>query len=463
MRRYFDVIDQTFYFPTPEFNINGEGELNFHNIPLMDIIREYGTPLKLSYLPKITSNIQQANQWFNEAIARVNYRGNYRYCYCTKASHFQFVMERALQENVHLETSSAYDMMILRKLHQEGLISKNTYIICNGYKRELYLQYITEFLNEGFVNCIPVVDNLDELNYYENHVNQSYPFGIRMAANEEPRFELYTSRLGIRYEDVLNFYRYRVKGKTKARLKMLHFFINSGIRDTSYYWNELSKFVYKYTELKKLAPELDTMDIGGGFPVKDSLHHTYDYQYMANTIVESILEICRENDVHEPDIITEFGIYTVGESGATIYSVLGQKKQNDVELWYMIDGSFITQLPDVWATKEKYIMLAINNWYNRYRRVNLGGLTCDSMDYYNSDTRSFEVFMPELPPDQQQYIGFFHTGAYQESLGGYGGIQHCLIPAPKHVLIDRDPDGNIRTELFAPEQSSEQMLNILGY
>jgi arginine decarboxylase len=174
MRRYFDVIDQTFYFPTPEFNINGEGELNFHNIPLMDIIREYGTPLKLSYLPKITSNIQQANQWFNEAIARVNYRGNYRYCYCTKASHFQFVMERALQENVHLETSSAYDMMILRKLHQEGLISKNTYIICNGYKRELYLQYITEFLNEGFVNCIPVVDNLDELNYYENQIGRAH-------------------------------------------------------------------------------------------------------------------------------------------------------------------------------------------------------------------------------------------------------------------------------------------------
>jgi arginine decarboxylase len=85
------------------------------------------------------------------------------------------------------------------------------------------------------------------------------------------------------------------------------------------------------------------------------------------------------------------------------------------------------------------------------------------MDYYNSDTRSFEVFMPELHPDQQQYIGFFHTGAYQESLGGYGGIQHCLIPAPKHVLINCDADGHVRTELFAHEQSSEQMLKILGY
>jgi arginine decarboxylase len=61
------------------------------------------------------------------------------------------------------------------------------------------------------------------------------------------------------------------------------------------------------------------------------------------------------------------------------------------------------------------------------------------------------------------YVGFFHTGAYQESLGGYGGIQHCLIPAPKHVLIHRNKDGITRTELFAAEQDSESMLKILGY
>jgi arginine decarboxylase len=62
-----------------------------------------------------------------------------------------------------------------------------------------------------------------------------------------------------------------------------------------------------------------------------------------------------------------------------------------------------------------------------------------------------------------QYIGFFHTGAYQESLGGYGGTQHCLVPAPKHVLIDKNEDGEITTKLFAKEQSFKSMLKILGY
>ena len=59
--------------------------------------------------------------------------------------------------------------------------------------------------------------------------------------------------------------------------------------------------------------------------------------------------------------------------------------------------------------------------------------------------------------------GFFHTGAYQESLGGYGGIQHCLIPAPQHVIVDRDEEGNLTTRLFAPQQNADSMLQILGY
>jgi arginine decarboxylase len=112
---------------------------------------------------------------------------------------------------------------------------------------------------------------------------------------------------------------------------------------------------------------------------------------------------------------------------------------------------------------QKYILLAINKWDDPYHKVNMGGLTCDSMDYYNSEAHTGEVFLPMINDEEPLYIGFFHTGAYQESLGGYGGIQHCLVPAPKHVLIDRNEDGEVTTKLFAGEQSSESMLRVLGY
>lgn len=464
MKNYVDLIDQTIEFPTREFNINEDSELLFNNVPLMEIIKQYGTPLKITYLPKIGEHIENAKLLFRNAIKKYNYKGNYTYCYCTKSSHFSFIIEEIIKHNVHLETSSAFDIPIIRSLYEKGKISKSTFILCNGYKQPLYLQYISEMINDGF-NCIPVLDNLKEIDYYEKAITADKAnIAIRIATDEEPDFSFYTSRLGVRYSDVSSLYLEKIKPNKRFNLKMLHFFINTGIKDSAYYWSELSRFVYKYCELKKICPELDSIDLGGGLPIQTSLQFNYDYQAMVDEIVESIAWICSKNNVPVPNIFTEFGSYSVGESGAVLYEIIDQKLQNDKELWYMIDGSFITQLPDSWGMNQKYIMLPVNNWNSPYQKVNLGGLTCDSMDFYNTEAHSADLYLPIFEEGvERQYVGFFHTGAYQESLGGYGGIQHCLIPAPKHVIIDRLEDGTITTKLFSNEQTCDSMLEILGY
>lgn len=460
--KYLDLIEQTFEFPQKEFRVE-DNELYFNEIPLMDIIKQYGTPLKITYLPKISSQIQQARKLFNVAMAKSDYNGEYHYCYCTKSSHFAFVLEEVLKNDVHLETSSAFDLDIIEEISRAGLIKKDMYIVCNGFKRNQYLENITRFLNEGFVNTIPIIDNKEELDALAESINGKFKVGIRIASEEEPKFEFYTSRLGIRYNDVIPFYLEKIKPNPKIEMKMLHFFINTGISDTAYYWNELAKCVNVYCELKKVCPELDSLNIGGGFPIKNSLGFSYDYEYMAEEIIAQIKSICERNEIPEPDIFTEFGSYTVGESSAVLYSILGQKKQNDREAWNMIDSSFMTTLPDTWALNKRFILLAVNNWDFDYERVFLGGLTCDSMDYYNAEAHSNAVFLPKYKEGVTQYIGLFHTGAYQESIGGYGGIQHCLIPAPKHIIIDLDEEGEYYTKLFAKEQSHKSMLKILGF
>lgn len=460
--KYADLIDQTFEFPQDEFRVE-DNELYFHEVPLMDIIKQYGTPLKITYLPKISSQIQRAKRLFNVAMAKVDYQGDYHYCYCTKSSHFSFVLEEVLKNGVHIETSSAFDINLIQELFAKGLIGREHYIICNGFKRTQYIENIAAMVDDDFKNIIPILDNKDEAAELETALTKSCQVGIRIASEEEPRFEFYTSRLGIRYNDIVDFYKDKIAKSKKLKLKMLHFFINTGIRDTSYYWNELSKSINVYCELKKVCPTLDSIDIGGGFPIKNSLGFSYDYEYMAEEIVAQIKTICNQHGVPEPHIFTEFGSFTVGESGATLFSVLNQKLQNDRELWYMIDSSFMTTLPDTWGINQRYIMLAINHWDKEYQRIFLGGLTCDSQDYYNAESHSNAVFLPKIQDETPMYIGFFHTGAYQESLGGYGGVQHCLTPAPKHIIIDRDENGEYTTKLFAKEQSYKSMLKILGY
>jgi arginine decarboxylase len=460
--KYIDLIEQTFEFPNEEFTVE-ENDLLWYKVPIMDIIKQYGTPLRIAYLPKIGMNIQRVRRMFNVAMAKVDYKAEYHYCYCTKSSHFSFIMEEVLKNGVHIETSSAFDINLLETLYELGQLKPDSFVICNGFKRPQYVENIQNLINLGFTNVIPILDNKFELDLLVKDFDKKFNIGIRIAAEEEPKFDFYTSRLGIRYSDIVPYYKNVIRKNKQVNLKMLHFFINTGIKDTLYYWSELSKAVELYCELRKECPELDSLNIGGGFPIQAHLDFTYDYEYMAEEIVAQIKNICQQNDVPEPNIFTEFGSYTVGESGAMLYSIVNQKQQNDRERWNMIDSSFMTTLPDTWAINQRFPFLALNNWNSEYERVHLGGLTCDSEDFYNAEAHSNAIFLPKMQEGREQYIGFFHCGAYQESLSGYGGIQHCLLPAPKMVVIDRDEEGDWYTKLFAKEQSYKSMLKILGY
>ncbi len=462
---YSDLVQQTFNFPQEGFD-TVDGYLQFNGVNLKALIDKYGTPLKLSYLPKIGMQIKKAKKMFEVAYKKHKYEGKYFYCYCTKSSHFSFVVEETLKHEVHLETSFAYDIEIINKLYQKKKITKDIQIICNGYKQKGYIARIAKLLNTGFKNVTPILDNKEELQQLKKAVKVPFKVGIRVAAEEEPNFPFYTSRLGIRARDILEFYVDKIESnEDRFQLKMLHIFLNKGIKDDIYYWSELNKVINLYCQLKKICPELDSINIGGGFPIKHSLGFEYDYQFMINEIVGTIKKTCKKASVPMPNIYTEFGSYTVGESMAHIYSVLAQKEQNDRENWYMIDSSFITTLPDTWGIGEKFLMLPINKWENDYQRVVLGGITCDSHDYYDSEEHINEVFLPKLNGENPEplYVGFFHTGAYQDQISGYGGIKHCMIPSPKHIIVGHDKSGKLVDWVYAKEQTAQSMLKILGY
>lgn len=463
--KYFDLIDQTYYFPQEGFDLR-DNYLTFHGISMKYLIEKYGTPFRFIYLPKIGDQIKKARNLFNRSIKKNNYRGTYHYCYCTKCNHFSHVVSEALKHKVNLETSSAFDIDLILNLYKERKLDKNRIIVNNGYKTEEYLQKIVALHNMGFKNVLVVLDSKLELERLTDIAGDSrIKIGLRMAINEEPQSAYYTSRLGIRHNEMIDFFQQHIKDNPKVEFKMLHFFVDSGIKDSLYYWGEFQRALNLYIDLKKQCSSLDSFNLGGGFPIRNNLGFEYNYEYMINEIVKNIKEACDSAEVMEPNIFTEFGKYTVGESGAIVFKVLEQKQQNDAESWYIINNSLMNTIPDAWSIHEKFILLPINKWGNEYRRANIGGISCDHSDYYNSEDFNQEVLLPSYPNDDPEplYLGFFHTGAYQDAISGYGGIKHCLIPSPKHVIIDRDDKGNIIDYVYRNEQSAEDMFRLLGY
>lgn len=462
---YFDLIQQSYYFPQEGFDLRN-GYVTFHGVSLKYLIEKYGSPLRIMYLPKIGDQIKKVRNLFNRAIRKNGYGGEYEFCYCTKCNHFYHVINEALKHKVNLETSSSFDIDLILELYQREKIGTDQVLIHNGYKSEDYLRKILALRDAGFTETIIVLDSMQELKRLEKiNGGKKVKIGIRMAIDEEPQSAYYTSRLGIQASEIIDFYKEHIANNPMVELKMFHFFVDSGIKDSLYYWGEFKKAIQLYLELKAVCPTLDSINLGGGFPIRNNLGFEYDYEYMINEIVSGIQGACAQEGIPDPDIYTEFGKYTVGESGAVVFKVLEQKQQNDSELWYMVDNSLMNTIPDAWSIHEKFILLPINKWENDYTRVSIGGISCDHSDYYNSEDFNQQIMLPRYSDDDEEplYIGFFHTGAYQDSISGYGGIKHCLIPSPKYVILDRDDLGNVVEYIYRDEQSVNDMFKILGY
>lgn len=436
-------------------------QLHFQTINLMVMIETHGTPLKFTYLPTISSRIQQMKTMFDSARINVDYQGSYTYCYCTKSSHFSYILQEALKNEIGLEISSAFDIPLISSLEKAGHLNYQMMIICNGFKTESYKQGILDLIKRGYRNIIPILDHLEEFDFYEQYARNTLNAGIRIASGDRNEAQPFTSRLGIRKEEVIPFYKAKIADSKHIRITTLHFFTDAGLSDSTFYWEELEKNVTLYCKLKTINPHLSALDIGGGMPFMDSFDFSFDYAGFVTRIVKMIKNICIRHGVKEPDIITEFGKYTVAEASGIVYKVLGKKQQNPQEKWLMLDGSFITNLPDTWAIGQKYLSFPINNLDAPFEQVYLGGITCDGDDHYHLGANQTRLIMPETK--KTQYIGFFHTGAYQEVLSGYGGIHHCLLPSPKHIIISRNSNDVLQYKVFAEEQNSRQALKILGY
>jgi len=463
---YKKLIEQTYYFPQEGFDLH-DGTLHFNGIDLKKIIDTYGTPFRINYLPKIREQIQEARSLFNKAMVKHSYEGSYEFCYCTKCCHFSHVVKTALKEKVSLETSSSFDIDLILKLYEQGALTKETTIVHNGIKTEEYIEKIRFLQKQGFEHTITILDSVQELDRITMHnLDRPIKIGLRITIDEEPQAAYYTSRLGINKRELLEMVKEKIQPNPLLELHMIHFFVDSGINDNLYYWGEFKKALQLYTQIKQLAPSLQALNIGGGFPIRNSLGFEYDYEYIVDEIVRNIKETCIEAQVSVPDIYTEFGKYTVGESGAVIFRVIEQKQQNDTELWYIIDNSLMNTIPDAWSINEKFILLPINKWEHSYKRIHIGGISCDHSDYYNSEQLNQQILLPAYEDKKDEdplYIGFFHTGAYQEAISGYGGIKHCLIPSPRQIVVDKDEHGNLIDYLYRDEQSVSNMLSILGY
>jgi arginine decarboxylase len=178
---------------------------------------------------------------------------------------------------------------------------------------------------------------------------------------------------------------------------------------------------------------------------------------------------CAAFDVPQPDLIGEFGRYTVAAHNLYLLEVgavkAGQPSMNSGQAvaappWYLINGSMMVSLPDgLIVEDQQFIVLPLDRWDAPACEVRLGGRrTCDSDDLFPRPSQPPLV----LPADGEGLItAIFGVGAYQQMISGRGGAHHCLNPEMRRIIIERDGDALVVREI-AP-QSLDAIMALLGY
>ncbi|MDF1556909.1 MAG: biosynthetic arginine decarboxylase [ANME-2 cluster archaeon] len=314
------------------FDINRKGNLlvkpdkGKHKVEILQVI-EYlkknriKPPILLRFPQILESRISELYDSFGRSIDEFQYQGSYKGVFPLKVNQRKDVVEEIVRVgrkyNYGLEAGSKPELIesLFFKLNPESLL------VCNGYKDKHYIKtalQATHFRK----NIILVIDQLNEIH---DIIKQSKKLGVKPCLGI--RIRLYSrgsgkwvesggeaAKFGLTTGELLSAIEKLKSNDMILNLKMLHFHIGSQITEIRRIQNAVKEASRIYAEVKKLAPELEYFNIGGGLGIdydgsktSSDTSANYAMQEYTNNVVYTLKEVCDEEGIEHPTIVSESG------------------------------------------------------------------------------------------------------------------------------------------------------------
>lgn len=429
-------------------------------VNLNSLAHRYGTPLEVVYYPQITRQVTRMLAWAEQSRLATGYAGRFLYAYATKANFAAEVVQTALGAGAHYETSAATDLEIARYLWRQELLPHDRLIFCNGSKDAAYLRAIRGLRQDGCTNVIPVVDDLDELAELRG-CPAPLRLGVReRAAGNRDGTHPGNDRFGLTSAEIDQMA--ELLQGSPHQLVLYHAMIGSQVEDREHFLAMLRVSVAAYCRLRQRVPTLRYFNFGGGIPTSGySLDFEFDYPGFLQQLMEQVQTICAAHSVPAPDLVGEFGRYTVANHSTYLFEVgkvkRGQAGEPD---WYLINGSLMVSMPDtVLVDNQQFVILPLEQWDAPVRPVRLAGRqTCDSDDIYPRPAQE-PLLLPATGTGL--VLAVCGVGAYQQMISGRGGAHHCLSPEPRRIAIT-ERNGRLVMD-HRPQQDRAAIMRLLGY
>jgi len=433
---------------TAHFDVTPEGTLlvreGNYQYNIYDIIRKHGTPTEIFFPTIVENRVRDLIETFNAYIKVTGYKGRFYYHYPMKVNQNREFVLPAVAEGANLDVASANELFLVKRMIEQDKFNEKIRVICNGPKTERYMELIEELRGKGLV-VIPIIEDMVELERmkkFKGEVGIRVDLNVKTQGHWDKRF----NRYGFSEEELLGL------GKIK-NLAVLHYHVSSQIEHMTGFIQPVKRALALYAKLREKHPQLDTLDIGGGAGVPyDKRKRFYSGKSLISQIVKAAKKQCDRLGVKHPNIIAEWGRYVVAPAQITIYKVLAEKEAYNKggNSWYIIDGSFMNDLLDTWAIKQKWHVVPVNYMRDtKLAHVWLAGSSCDSDDKYTAGGNY--IPLPKLKEDDDLYVAFLDTGAYQDALASH----HCLLSSPLK-LTAQNGEIKIVRKRETPEEVGKQ-------
>lgn len=394
---YFDINEQGHLCVLPNRDTNGPRidiyevleEMKAQNIPLPIVIRFHDI---------LRSQVKVINETFRDVIKEAGYNGTYNGVYPIKVNQMREVVEEIVDAgmpyNYGLEAGSKPELLSVLAYNE----NPEALTVLNGYKDEDYLR-LALLGNKIGRKVIVVIEKFSELHKIlklSREMNVEPMIGLRAkmsvkgsgkwsdSGGEKAKFGLTIAEMLIAVQILKD------EGFLNS-LKLFHFHIGSQVTDIRTIKEVIREGGRIYTKLRKLGAEIEYFDVGGGLGVDyDGSQSTadssvnYKLSDYASDIVYILKDICDEENVPHPNIVSESGRAITARHSCVITNVIDK-----------IETSF-TDYPDEKIKGEHSLVKNMREMLESLSEKNAQEVYNDALDLKNECLNAFRLGILKL-------------------------------------------------------------------
>jgi len=332
---YFDVNDRGLITVAP---LQESGK----KIPILQVLeeaREQGlqAPMLIRFQDLLRHRVETLNSAFNRAIEENRFEGKYRGVFPIKVNQLREVVEEILDAgrpyNFGIEVGSKPEIFAGLAVHTDN----DSLIVCNGYKDATFIRMamIGRKLGKKMILIAEKLSEVREIVKIASEMNVEPWIGIRVRLLSKGAGKWATSggehaKFGLSTSEILEAISILDQASMRGSLKLLHFHIGSQIPDILTIKRAVREAARYYAKLYKMGHQLEYLDVGGGLAIdydgsRSTFHSSMNYtiQEYANDIIYNIMDICDEEKVPHPHVVSESGRAIVAHHSVLVVEAFG--------------------------------------------------------------------------------------------------------------------------------------------